>query len=183
MPRSIALALGVAALSLVVAVVAYGALHKSSLKNPEDSLTTAIPPKAMRGPAPQFSGQTITGGRVSLAQFRGRPLVVTFFASWCPPCKQDAPRIAALARRYGSRINVVGIDGGDTRTGAHKFLARYGWRFPILWDPDNNQYAAFGVAAQPTTFVIDSQGKMVERFLGPINPAVAQRVIGHLLAT
>jgi peroxiredoxin len=183
MPRSIALALAVAAVSLVAAVVAWGHIHRSTLQNPQDSLTLAIPPKAMRGPAPQFSGPTITGGHVSLAEFHGRPLVVTFFASWCPPCKQDAPRIEALARKYGSRIHVVGIDGGDTRAGAHKFLARYGWRFPILWDPDNNQYAAFGVAAQPTTFVIDGQGKLVERFLGPINPAVAQRVIGRLLAT
>ncbi|MGN6377506.1 MAG: TlpA family protein disulfide reductase [Gaiellales bacterium] len=182
MPRLVLVALVVAALSLLGAILAYGLHKSSSLKNPQQTFS-GLAPKSMRGPAPQFSGPTITGGHVSLAQFHGRPLIVTFFASWCPPCKQDAPRIAALARKYGSRIQIVGIDGGDTKTGAHKFLAHYGWRFPILWDPDNNQYVPFGVAAQPTTFVIDSQGKLVERFLGPIDTAVAQRVISRLLAT
>jgi peroxiredoxin len=182
MPRSIVVAGVIAAVSLVVSIVLWGQLHQSSLTNPLTTFT-GLQPQRLRRAAPDFSGTTLTGGHLSLADFRGRPLVVTFFASWCPPCKKDAPRIAALARRFGSRIQIVGIDGGDTRSGAARFLHRYGWRFPIVWDPQNNGYTAFGVAGQPTTFVIDRRGMLVERFLGPIDPSVAHRVIDRLLAT
>jgi peroxiredoxin len=181
MPRSFLIGWAVAAVSLTASIVLWGLIHRSSLRNPQ-TVYHGLPPVRMRKPAPDFSGTSLTGGKLTLADFRGKPLVLTFFASWCPPCRTDAPKIAALARHFGSRINVVGIDGGDTRTGVDRFLGRYGWRFPIMWDPDNNQYATFGVAGQPTTFVIDSRGTMVERFLGPIPTPVARRVIGDLLA-
>ena len=183
MPRSIVVAASViAAVSLVASIALWGRLHESSLRNPSATFT-GLQPKSLRSPAPKFSGTTLTGTHLTLADFRGRPLIVTFFASWCPPCKKDAPRITALARRFGSRIQIVGIDGGDTRAGAGRFLRRYGWRFPIVWDPKNNGYSAFGVAGQPTTFVIGGRGMMVERFLGPINQSVADRVVSRLLAT
>lgn len=181
MPRSFLIGWAVAAVSLTASIVLWGLIHRTSLKNPQ-AMITAPPPVHLRKPAPDFSGTSLTGRKLSLADFRGKPLVVTFFASWCPPCRTDAPHIAALAQHFGSRINVVGIDGGDTRTGVDRFLGRYGWRFPIVWDPNNNQYATFDVAYQPTTFVIDSRGTMVEQFLGPIPTPVAQRVIGDLLA-
>ena len=180
MPRSIAIAAVIAATSLVASIVLWGKLHSSSLADPQRT-DNPLAPQAMRKPAPDLRGETLSGGRLSLAQFRGRPVVVTFFASWCPPCKRDAPRIAALAHRYGSRIAVVGIDGGDTRSGAEGFLRRYGWRFPIVWDPSNAQYATFGVAGQPTTYLIDARGMLVERFLGPIDPAIARRVLDGLV--
>ena len=181
MPRSFLIGWAIAAVSLTASIVLWGLIHRSSLRNPQ-AIYHLPGPVSMRKPAPDFSGTSLSGRRLTLADFRGKPLVITFFASWCPPCRTDAPRIAALARRFGSRINIVGVDGGDTRRGVNRFLGRYGWRFPIVWDPDNNQYATFGVAGQPTTFVIDSRGTMVERFLGPITPSVAQRVIGDLLA-
>lgn len=181
MPRSFLIGWAIAAVSLTASIVLWGLIHRTSLKNPQTIYTTP-PPVSMRKPAPAFSGTSLSGGKLSLADFRGKPLVVTFFASWCPPCRTDAPKIAALAQRFGSRINILGIDGGDTRTGVQRFLGRYGWRFPIVWDPENNQYATFDVAYQPTTFVIDSRGTMVEQFLGPIPATVAQRVIGDLLS-
>jgi peroxiredoxin len=182
MPRSTAIAAVVAATSLVVAVVLWGKLHSSSLAEPQRA-ADPLAPAALRKPAPDLHGETLSGGRLALAEFRGQPVVVTFFASWCPPCKTDAPRIAALHRRYGSKVAIVGIDGGDTRSGARAFLRRYGWRFPIVWDPENAQYATFGVAGQPTTFVVDRRGMLVERFLGPIDAAVARRVLDRLVRT
>jgi peroxiredoxin len=181
MPRSFLIGWAVAAVSLTASIVLWGLIHRSSLKNPQ-TIWHPIPPISMREPAPDFAGVSLTGHRLSLTQFKGKPLVVTFFASWCTPCHTDAPRIATLARRFGSRITVLGIDGHDTRDGVSRFLRRYGWRFPIVWDPDNNQYHTFRVDYQPTTFVIDGRGTMVEQFLGPLPTSVAQRVIGDLLA-
>jgi cytochrome c biogenesis protein CcmG, thiol:disulfide interchange protein DsbE len=180
MPRWTAIAAVVAATSLVASIVLWGKLHESSLADPQRT-ADPLAPRALHDPAPDLRGETLAGGTLTLAGLRGRPVVVTFFASWCPPCRRDAPRIAALARRYGSRVAIVGIDGGDTRSGARAFLDRYGWRFPIVWDPSNAQYASFGVAGQPTTYLIDARGMLVERFLGPIDPAVARRVLDRLV--
>jgi cytochrome c biogenesis protein CcmG, thiol:disulfide interchange protein DsbE len=181
MPRLIALAAALVVASVVATVVVYGRLHASSLSAQPPS--TGIPPVRMRRPVPPFTATSLTGARISDAEFHGRPLVINFFASWCPPCRQDAPRIAAIAARYRGRVQVLGVDGGDTRTGALRFLRRYGWRFPIVWDPSNRLYRPFGVAAQPVTFIVDAHGLLVERFLGPVDLPAAQATLNRLLRT
>lgn len=182
MPRLIALAAALVVTSVLATVVVYGRLHASSFDR-QQAASTSIPPVRMRKPVPAFTATTLTGAHISDASFEGRPLVINFFASWCPPCRQDAPRIAEIAARYHGRVNVLGIDGGDTRTGVQRFLRRYGWRFPIAWDPDNNLYRPFGVAAQPVTFIVDAHGLLVERFLGPIDLHQAQATLDRLLRT
>lgn len=182
MPRLIALAAALVVTSMVATVVVYGRLHASSFDQQQQA-STGIPPVRMRKPVPAFTATTLTGAHISDTSFEGRPLVINFFASWCPPCRQDAPRIADIAARYHGRVNVLGIDGGDTRKGVAKFLQRYHWRFPIAWDPNNRLYQPFGVAAQPVTFIVDAHGLLVERFLGPVNLTEAQATLDRLLRT
>jgi cytochrome c biogenesis protein CcmG, thiol:disulfide interchange protein DsbE len=178
-PRSIALALVVATASLIGIVYFYGRAHESTLS--PQAVSAAIAPQRLDRPAPAFHADTIGGRQVDLADYAGKPLVINFFASWCPPCRQDAPRIAELARSYRGRVRVLGVAGDDTRSGVDHFVARYGWHFPILWDPHYDLFTTFGIANQPVTFIVDSQGHLRERFLGPVDLPEARQTLNGLL--
>jgi cytochrome c biogenesis protein CcmG, thiol:disulfide interchange protein DsbE len=178
-PRSITLALVVAAASLIGIVFFYGKAHQSTLS--PQAVSAVIPPQRLDRPAPAFHADTIGGKPVDLADYAGKPLVINFFASWCPPCRQDAPRIADLARSYHGRVRVLGVAGDDTRSGVDRFVARYRWHFPILWDPNYDLFTTFGIANQPVTFIVDSQGHLRERFLGPVDLAEARQTLNGLL--
>jgi cytochrome c biogenesis protein CcmG, thiol:disulfide interchange protein DsbE len=178
-PRSIALAVVVAVASLIGIVFFYGRAHESTLS--PQAVSAAIAPQRLDRPAPAFHADTISGKQVDLADYTGKPLIINFFASWCPPCRQDAPRIADLARSYRGRVQVLGVAGDDTRSGVDHFITRYGWHFPILWDPHYDLFTTFGIANQPVTFIVDSQGHLRERFLGPVDLAEARQTLNGLL--
>ena len=162
-PRSIALALVVAAASLIGIVYFYGKAHEATLS--PQAVSQSIPPQHLDRPAPAFHADTIGGQPVDLADYAGKPLVINFFASWCPPCRQDAPRIAALARGYRGRVRVLGVAGEDTRSGVDHFVTRYGWHFPDHLGP----------ALRPLHDVRHRQpaGDLHRRFPGPRARAVS----------
>lgn len=179
MPRSIAIALVLLVASLIGTVYFYGKAHESTLS--PQAVAQAIPPQHLDRPAPAFHADTLGGRQVDLADFAGKPLVINFFASWCPPCRQDAPRIAALARGYRGRVQVVGVAGADSRSGVDRFISRYGWHFPILWDPHYALFTTFGIANQPVTFIVDARGRIRERFLGPVDLPEARQTLNGLV--
>lgn len=114
----------------------------------------------------------LAGGRVSAkALASGRPVVVNFFASWCPPCKEEAPLLAKTARRVAPRVTVVGIASTDLRSDLRRFLSRYGTSYPVLFDGPGNAERAWGVAALPETFVVSSDGRVVRHEIGRLDEA------------
>ena len=137
------------------------------------NLTHQTPPPRVGGPAPAFSLPRLDGkGSVSLASLRGKTVVLNFFASWCDPCKREAPDLQALWSRYrGKGVVVLGVDSGDARGDARRFLAAHGITYPIVFDP--NETLALGnyaLPGLPVTYVIDPAGRIVgERVLGPIS--------------
>jgi cytochrome c biogenesis protein CcmG, thiol:disulfide interchange protein DsbE len=120
-------------------------------------------------PAPALPRAVLVPPGVTLAGLRGRPAVVNFWASWCEPCRQEAPRLERLARslRGRGRAGLVGVDWSDGLAGARAFVRRYGWSFPILRDPDGTVGNRYGLSGLPTSFVLDSRGRIVERLPGP----------------
>lgn len=117
--------------------------------------------------APPLPGRVLQGPRVTLADLRGRPALVDFWASWCEPCRQEAPELARLGRSLGGAAKVVGIDYTDREDSARSFIARYGWTFPVLSDPDGIYGANFGFSGLPTAVVLDSQGRVAATLRGP----------------
>lgn len=98
---------------------------------------------------------------VSLAQFKGHPLVVNFWASWCPPCRKEMPALAAAARRLAGRVDFVGVDTNDQRGAALAFAAKTGVGYPLAFDryaSAANNYAVYGL---PTTFFLSPQGNVL----------------------
>ncbi len=129
-------------------------------------VVSGSPPKAR--PAPPLPSQAISGPQVALASLRGHGFLVNFFASWCVPCRQEAPQLARFAASSAGRGHLVGVDTGDTTANdARRFVARYGWRFSVLNDPDSTTADRYRLTGLPTTYVVDATGRIVNRLLGP----------------
>jgi cytochrome c biogenesis protein CcmG/thiol:disulfide interchange protein DsbE len=169
----------VAATAAVIGVVVYGRMHASLLE-----VHSARPiPAGARVPAPPFAGATLTGADVSLHSFAGRPVVINFFASWCVPCRQEAPGLAQLARKFGARVQVLGISIDDKRPGAMAFVSHFHWTWPIVFDPSDNLAYQYGLVGKPTTVVVDQQGRIAWQHAGKIGAHPVEQVLQSLLRT
>ena len=112
---------------------------------------------AARGPAPELSGTLLDGRALPLDDYRGRPLLVYFWATWCPVCRLDQGAIAAVAQDHP--VVTVAMQSGDAAAvAAH--LAAQGLSFPVRVDEDGAVAAAWGVRGVPTAFVVDGDGQI-----------------------
>jgi cytochrome c biogenesis protein CcmG/thiol:disulfide interchange protein DsbE len=119
--------------------------------------------------APDFSAPRLErDGVVSLADLRGKPVVLNFWASWCEPCVDEAPMLRRAYRDYGRRVEFVGIDIRDDKQDALAFVAEYGLGYLHLRDEDLSIYEDYGLTGQPETFFLDSKGTIVEHVNGPL---------------
>jgi cytochrome c biogenesis protein CcmG/thiol:disulfide interchange protein DsbE len=155
--------LAVAFVAAFVAVEALSGTHAAKAR-----AAPALPAKVLEPPA------------VTIARLHGRPAIVHFWASWCGPCRDEAPELARLARELHGRATLVGVDYTDAAGSARAFIARHDWRFPILADPNGVTGDAYGLNGLPTTFLVDADGRIVERLTGPQTAAGLLRAVGRL---
>ena len=131
-------------------------------------------------PAPELPGQVLSGHRVDLASLRGRPALVNFWASWCAPCKQEAPELQRFAKAVGHNATLVGVDWNDRPDNARSFIVRNHWSYPVLRDPSGAVGNAYGLSGLPTTFVLDSSGNIVETLRGPQSAASLRQALASV---
>jgi cytochrome c biogenesis protein CcmG/thiol:disulfide interchange protein DsbE len=105
-------------------------------------------------------------GSLQLSSLRGRVVVVNFWASWCDPCKSEAPRFQAAFERYGDRVAFVGVDTADYSADAGRFLDRYGVTYPNVRDPDRSVLGKYGGLPIPRTFVISPRWQVTGYIFG-----------------
>ncbi len=115
--------------------------------------------------APDFSGLTLDGEQVSLAGYAGKPLVLVFMASWCGPCREEAPEIDLFYEQNRERVAVLGVAVNDDEADIRALMADNGWTFPVMLDV-NRAADAYGVSAIPTTVIIDAEGQIAQRLVG-----------------
>ncbi|GII93589.1 TlpA family protein disulfide reductase [Sinosporangium siamense] len=130
-------------------------------------------PAAERKPAPEVTGPTLDDGTVSLAALKGKVVVLNFWASWCAPCRAEAPTLKDVAgRTKAAGVEFVGVAFKDDKTRAKAFERSYKIDYPSLFDQPGKIALAFqGVmppAAIPTTLIIDRQGRVAARALGAV---------------
>ncbi len=161
-------ALAVAAVGLLATLLVWNLTHQ------------APPPKVGR-PAPAFLLHRLTGdGSLSLRSFRGKTVVLNFFASWCDPCKREAPVLEQLWKQDRSRgLVVLGVDANDSRGDARRFVQAHGLTYPVVFDQGgavaSNRYA---ISDLPVTYVLDARGRIVGgRILGPVNEQVHSQAL------
>lgn len=130
-------------------------------------------------PAYTLPKKVLQGPRATLADLKGKPALINFWASWCPPCREEAPEVARLSRSLHGRAAVVGIDYTDREDNARSFLRQYGWKFPVLADPNGVYGARYGFSSLPTTIVLDPAGKIAATLRGPQSVASFRRALNE----
>ena len=128
--------------------------------------STAAPAATAATPAPPVKGvDPVTGKRVSLADYAGKPVVINIWASWCPPCHEEAADLARFARAH-PEVQLLGIDILDTKEGAREFYAKYELPYPSVFDPKAEIALSFGVQGQPITYFLNERHEIVGRIIG-----------------
>ena len=134
-------------------------------------LRGASAPFAQLGsPAPDFELATTDGGSTTLAAQRGKVVFVNFWATWCPPCRDEAPSLERLYRELrdeGFEVLAVSVDAPASREEVEAFEREFELSFPVLLDPGKRAHDAFGVTGVPETYLIDRGGRLQERYIGP----------------
>jgi cytochrome c biogenesis protein CcmG/thiol:disulfide interchange protein DsbE len=146
---------------------------------PHRTLDQAIE-RGQRDAAPSIKLAALSTGRMtSLRSYRGRVVLVNYWASWCGPCSVEAPLLEQWYKRIKSMGGVVlGIDTYDVTSDATSFIHQFHLTYPMLRDPGGQAKGAFGVSGFPESFVIDRQGRVAALERGPVNNSfMAQTVI------
>ncbi len=138
-------------------------------------------------PAPQLPRERVAGAPVTLATLEhtahGRPALIVFWASWCPPCNHEAPALERFSRSAAGRGRIVGVDWSDARSGASAFVRRYGWTFPNVRDGEGTVGNEYEIADLPTTFVLDGKGHIRRTLRGPQTEASLSRALAAVEAS
>ena len=132
--------------------------------------------------APQFTLTSTLGEEIALADYRGRPVVLNFWATWCPPCRAEMPQFQATSSKFNGQAIVLGIDQGEPSSIVGDFGNSLGITYPLLIDQDNSVNRLYGISALPTTVFVDSQGLIREVYAGIVSQAVLEDRIERLIA-
>jgi peroxiredoxin len=167
-------------LAAVVVVAGYLVFGRGE-SQASNAIRPSLPASAMAGMAPSFTLTNLDGKAVSLADFRGKVVVLDFWATWCPPCKREIPDFVDLQKTYGSRgVQIIGI-ALDEPEKVRAFARQNGMKYPVLLGSDEIALRYGGIEGIPTTFILDKSGKIVNRFEGFRPRQVFETAITQLL--
>lgn len=135
-------------------------------------------------PAPDFTMTDADGATLTLADFKGKPVLLNFWASWCGPCASEMPDIQAAWEEHGSDVEFVIVNmtgmSGETEQSAKAFLTDNGYTFPCYFDANNSAASAFGVSSIPQTYLINAEGDIIGAYMGAMNASVLAEGIDML---
>lgn len=162
----------------------------SSQTNPStEGTTSGKKPDATedikKNTAPDFTVLDKDGNTVRLSDKFGKPVVINFWATWCPPCKQELPDFDKLCKEYGDRVvfMMVNLTDGyrDTVDGTKRFVSGKGYTFPVYFDTKDNAASAYNVSSIPQTTFIDAKGNIYTTRIGAMNEATLRIYLNALL--
>ena len=142
------------------------------------------PTEPARQAAPDFTMYTLEGEPVNLSDFRGKPTILNFWASWCGPCKMEMPDLEEAYLTYGGEINflIVNLTDGTSETveSAHGYIESQGYTFPVYYDTVMGGTFAYGVSAIPVTYFIDAEGNLVAYYEGAMTADILRQGISMI---
>lgn len=142
---------------LIIIVVALGYTIYASIFNESKIVESG-------DEAPNFHLQTLDGEEVQLSDYKGKGVFLNFWATYCPPCKEEMPYMDNQYEEFKEKgVEILAVNVGEPLLTAQKFVQRYDLSFPILMDEREEVYKAYGVKPIPTTFLIDKDGKVIDR--------------------
>lgn len=164
----------------------YGTSQLATLPQHTEPTTTAIDDQTTTGNSvmPDFTVYDIQGIPYRLSDFKGKPVVLNFWASWCGPCKSEMPDFETAYQKYGNKIHFLMVnmtDGAqETVQSASGFISDIGYTFPVYYDTDSDAAMTYGVASIPTTFFIDTDGNGVAWASGALSMDMLEQGIGMI---
>ena len=129
---------------------------------------------------PRQLRSVISDGKVELSELRGYPVVLNFWASWCVPCKHEAPQMASSARVHADTVVFLAINVQDLRSAARGFLERYDVPYVSVHDGGSGTYGAYGLTGLPETYYIDARGRVLSHDVGEISRRSLERGIAAI---
>jgi thiol-disulfide isomerase/thioredoxin len=127
--------------------------------------------------APAFEAKDLAGQKISTAEFKGKVVLLNFWATWCPPCREEIPELISLQTQYKDRLQIIGVsEDDDAPEKVQQFAQKNGMNYPIVMATQQITDAYGGVPALPTNFVIDPQGRVMQRHTGvyPIDTYIGE---------
>jgi len=171
-------AAAVAVVALLIALLGWQVVTKDRSRGIPAAVAAGKLPSAPDFELPRLDGN----GSIRLSSLRGKAVVLNFWASWCAPCKREAPELQSASERYGRRgLVVLGVDSQDFRGDASRFMERYRLRYPSVHDAGDSTSQSYGVTGFPETFFIDARGRIVAHVSGPVEPDEIDTLVSRML--
>lgn len=169
----------VAVAAALVALLVYGVASQGTDTSIDDAVERGERPSAPQATLPVLGAD----GSGSLSDYRGRVVILNFWASWCPPCVDELPLLERTQRRIKRRgATVLGVNYQDLPEDATVFVDRFDLSFPNLRDRDGEYAEKYATVGFPETFVVDRAGRIAARRRGPVDEQWLNRTLGRLLA-
>jgi peroxiredoxin len=130
--------------------------------------------------APDFTLTTLDGDEVTLSELRGAPVVVSFWATWCPSCVQELPELQAAYQEHGDETHILTVSVDNDRSDIESFSKEKNLDFPILFDEDGAVSGSYSVRGIPVTVFVDSEGVMVKRHIGSLTEDKFAEYLGEI---
>ncbi len=131
--------------------------------------------------APDFTLPGLSGDTLSLNDYRGKPILINFWASWCPPCRSELPALQAAYTKYGNDIGFVAVDVKENRDTVAAFIDDMGLTFPVALDAEGQIAQLYEIRGTPTTVFVAADGTVTARHVGPLDEAAIDNYLGPLL--
>lgn len=131
--------------------------------------------------APDFTLSTLNGEEFTLSEYRGQPVVLNFWATWCPPCRAEIPYFQEASVKYNGQVAIIGVDDGETAAQVAPFAREMGITYPLPIDEQSLVSRRYRVNSLPSTYFVDAAGIIQHLHIGLINQAVLEDQIEKLL--
>jgi len=144
----------------------------------------SAPAPVMAGsPAPPFTRPSFDGKPVSLKSYRGKVVLVDFWASWCPPCIIEIPQLIALQKKHAGQLQVIGVSMDDDAASARDVAGRFPFNYPLLMGDAKFGHLYGGILGLPSAFLIGPGGRIVKILRGELKPGELDRAIQSALGS
>jgi peroxiredoxin len=133
--------------------------------------------------APVFELQTLDGKKVKLSDYKGKKVILNFWATWCPPCKKEMPELERYYQNKPANVEILAVNFTVTEKGKEnvvQFIQEHQFSFPILLDEKNKVNSMYEILSLPTTYFIDSDGVIREKFTGPLTEDEITKILRSL---
>lgn len=154
-------------ISVLVGVLMVAFAILLATRKPINMQTVSSP--LLNKPAPIVSGVTLSNKELSLNSYKGKFVLLNFFASWCTPCHVEEQDLVKFASQHQRSVAVLGVPYDDANSSARQFLGSYGANYQAVADPQGQIALAYGVTSPPQTYLISPKGTILTEIIGPVN--------------